>query len=422
LTIVTLPEASQIDAEAQIDADGLTLASRRALVEAALPTGQDSPSDLPQLRPGGELLALGGELPSSAWGNPLAARAAFEYLQSRPWIRLVRPSDLLNALPRADLQIDGLEKVAQASGWPSGLEQALQDVDPIHPENEAILSAWQAVRAVYAPAYPFSAELPALRRQTLSQVGLLLKAGRWAEHPGALASCQEDLDQDGQAECVLASEQVYAVFELDLGGYLALLFARDSNGQLHQLVGSSTLLTSGAGPPEEWDLTRGILADPQTLPGAFFSHASGSSAVALVSLTETGLTLTDASSGLKKTFQLHPKGLDVYISQLPAGQVYQTVLPLMLDPWQRFKPGWVDDYQAMQDGRRLVWKILNGPGLEIRTNAEASLTDWSGGIALLGQPEDPNRDIPAGFRLPWPLAALTLSATDELSMTIRLIE
>ncbi len=219
------------------------------------------------------------------------------------------------------------------------------------PPNLLTVAAWQAYQALLSPLAPAPQGLENLRATYLGQVEVLLEAARWADSPIPEASCSVDLDQDGQPECLLASKNFYAVFKIESGA-LTYLFAVTDSGP-HQIIGPSSQFLTGASQPSEWDLSRGLAADPEVIPGAF----SGPGGPYQPRVDSNSLTFTSLD-GLIKTYRLTPSGLRLdYRTSSPV----LAQLPLALDPWVRFSPGWSSRYQGQTIPQGWSWELLPGP-------------------------------------------------------------
>jgi hypothetical protein len=394
----------------QAAVDGPTLLVRRALIEAALASQRGTGS-------GNPILVLGGDLPASAWGNPQIARAAFRYLQNHPWIHLLTPGDLALEQPTLELNTDLASSGTDLNGAEATLLEALRSA----PDNAPGAAAWQAYRAAFAPVSPSSSGLMALRATYARQIGSLLEAAHWAAAPHDEASCDHDPDLDGQPECILTSQSVFAEFELDQGGYLAYLMVLDEAGEVHQLIAPSALLISGTSPADTWNLISPALADPQALPGAFLEMDPPIQARAQVEMQTDGLHMVLPGNSLVKTFHLLPNGLNVEVTGVAPGEGYHASVALTFDPWLRYLPGWSQHFISYLSGQRWVWGDPTGSSIEIQTDATirpAASTDHPERLVL---PENPNQDAPAGYRLPFPLAEGRLAAEKDFSTTIRLV-
>jgi hypothetical protein len=255
--------------------------------------------------------------------------------------------------------------------------------------------------------------LQALRAQYLGEVGILLAASRWAENPSTLSACASDLDYDGQNECLLASSQFFAVLETD-GARLTFLFSRDESGA-HQLIAPSAQFALGLSDPSEWEPARGEAADPAQIMGAF-SDASEPFADYTPTWTPDGaLTLTGAAINRVKTFRLTEDGLQVRCdSQTPL----TTRIPIAVDPWQRFRAGWIADVRASLTPTSWGWGMANRIRLEVRTEASFSAQGFNVSIPFLSQAENPNLDYPAGHFYPFPLSVMVIHANGNFIVEI----
>lgn len=380
--------------------DGPTLPVRRALIAAAMANaGQESGS--------GPLVVLGGNLPSSAWGSPAAARASLSYLQNHPWIRILNPAELAARLPSQGM--DGFKQGRTAleagPGWLDALRQA--------PKNGPAAGAWLAYQASFTPVSPLAADLAGLRSVYNRFTPAWLAAAAWAEEAHQQAGCTQDLDGDGDLECILASEQVFAIFKLARGGGLTWLFVRDAIGEVHQVIAPSSQWISGTSLAETWNLTAGLWADPTVLPGAFFSP--GEERTAITELMPGQLRLTLPGSPEVKSFQLLEDGLEARLE----GQAAPSTLAVQLDPWLRLEPGGTAGYQSSQQA--FGWRLTAGKvGLVVQSNLALSILDWSLDLDRLLRPEDPNQDTPAGFWLPFSITLLEPSSNEPWEVTIRL--
>ena len=406
--ILPIPGYDQAAApKSQVDQDGPTLAVRRALVETALTSAQSPPGTAP-------VLVLGGDLPASAWGNPQIARSTLRYLHSHPWVRLLGPADLNNLTPSMSLPLNGLipEPVFQTQpAWLEGLRVA--------PNNPIGASAWQAFQAIYAPTFPASPALVKLRQHYAGQIGMLLAAARWADNPVEQAGCTFDLDMDGQAECLLASKQVLAIFEQTRGGGLTYLFIRDQSGDTHQVIAPSSILINGQSPAENWDLKSGLAADPETLPGAFFNPGISRDFPLEIEYHPGRLLLREKNTQIEKAFRLLPDGIAVSVTNL-SSQAAPLLLPINLDPWLRFEPGWAQRCHSSLEGQTWRWGCRQDSVVEVRSSAPIQPAAFNTRFELLHTPEDPNQDVLPGQRLPFPLAVVQFQAGQDITCTIRL--
>jgi hypothetical protein len=291
------------------------------------------------------------------------------------------------------------------------------------PDNPAGRAAWQAYLALDAPVSPGSAKLDALRTHYIGKIGSLIEAARWAENPIPIAHCQDDPDRDGQAECMLANERVFTLFELEEGGYLAYGFVITEDGDLHQFTAPSSQMITGASSDASWDMQRGLLADPAVLPGAFFESASPTSPLpdARASTGLNSLTLTYSASEsdreIHKTFTLLPGGISVDYTATPPGPL-TTQVNLTIDPWLRFNHGWQHAYQFDSPTPGRILAATPGLQVEMKTDASLTLDTFLDTRQALNRPEDPNQEHPPGHYLPFPVASVKLSTNGDFSLQI----
>lgn len=378
-------------------ADGPSLPVRRVLVEAALAAN----------RPGSDaLILLGGELPNSTWGAPLPARATLRYLTSRPWIEFVDPTHagVLITQDRYPAAPDAGGAPAIQAAPPSETRDLLAALEAA-PANRLTNAAWQAYAAWDAPVFPHSPRLPELRRSYAGLTYTLLAAAAWAESPSDLRSCNVDADRDGAPECVLTNHRVYAVFD-PTGGGLTHLFSRGPDGA-HQWIAPSAQMISGLSDPAGWDYTRGLSADPSVIPGAFYELGISPASGARRAFTDAGLGWEYALGGgtVRRTFLLSECGMKVETDY--GGSAASAAIPVGIapDPWLRFSPGWAAGYRLAHDGNRVSVGL---PGesfdrLFITSNTPVAVDAFSDTLQIVTRAENPDRDLPPGHFLPFPM-------------------
>jgi hypothetical protein len=401
----------------QATLNGPAIVVNQALIETALAAN----------RHGGEsaLLILGGELPHSTWGASGAAQATFHYLRARPWIHFMNAADL-QAMPagagKTNLQINSSEPAAPFQPALSNQQLAeLFSALSAAPENALRQAAWQAYQALFAPVYPVSPQLPALRANYTGLVWSLLRAANWAQNPAPLTSCQNDPDQDGKAECILASEKIYAQFEIEPGG-LSFLFSRETSPAsaivVHQWIAPTAQFIVGLSDPAFWDLSKGVLADPAVIPGAFFETGFNYSPF----ITQDKLIFFSADSSVQKTYTLQENGVRIEYQFAAAIPFRRLQAPFAIDPWQRFHPGWADQYNHSRlESGWLISDTPNGqPGLtiEIHSSAPTMLHSFNDSRPWMKRAENPNLDYPPGHYLPFPVLLLDMEISEQSGVII----
>jgi hypothetical protein len=239
-------------------------------------------------------------------------------------------------------------------------------------------------------------------------------AAAWANSPQPLQECGADLDQDELPDCLLATNDTLAVFDL-FGGRLIALY-KLSRGVVHQLIAPTSQFLVGQADPSTWDLSAGDAADPGVVSGAFIDVSPPWNPYYPV-FSEHSLTLTAPGGHPKKTFTIIPQGLsiDVQISS-----PLKTQIPLALDPWKRFSPGWVEEYQSTRLSDGWIWQIAGGPQLSIRSSAPIALHAFNESLPKMDHPEDPNFDYPAGHYLAFPLALAEIQTAEDFHVEITL--
>jgi hypothetical protein len=277
------------------------------------------------------------------------------------------------------------------------------------PENPLGQAAWQAALALFAPVYPTPAELPALRAGYRGRVWSLLAAAHWIERPVAIASCAADPDHDGQPECLWASDQLYAQFEIGSGA-LTFLFRKDPSGDWRQAIGPTSQIISGLRNPQSWKLDDGLSADPEAIPGAFAEAGVSYRAI----LDENRLTFSASDGSRQKIYAFSANRLTVsYRARQPA----ILRIPVLLDPWERFSAGWSARYQQGASAAGWTFRLEGlraGPlSIEIRSDAALSAHAFGEAAPWMARAENPNQDYPAGFYLPFPLAEVRLNVPSE---------
>lgn len=417
-----------INSPYQAASDGPSLEVRRALVNAALAAGEHG------RKPGSSpapILLLGGSLPETTWGEARAARSTLQYFASHPWIHVLPAEDLLTAalpaapdtpivrpFPRAAPGGTGVRGEAASIEY---VQQALLEDLRRAPAGPVTDLAWQYYQALLSPAFPQPGDLPALRAGYLGQIGHLLEAARWAADPiayGDRSQCDQDLDWDGRPECVLASQAFFGVFEPQ-GGYMPFAFSAGPGG-VHQLVGPSSQFVVGVSDPMDWRPELGAAGDPGQLRGAFSEIIVGQtrpSRQAYEYETAAGqLTFTAPGGGLRKTFRITSNGLEAYYRSAAEARVQ---IPLAVDPWRRFEPGWAGRYRSLSAPSGWSWGLEQGIRVEISTTADLTGQAFNDSSSIIRLPEDPNYEFPPGHFLPFPMALVEIQAEGDFTISLQ---
>lgn len=405
----------------QVDPGGPPLEIRRALVEVARREMQD---------PGSSLLVLGGDLPNSPWGDPQFARLALDWIATHPWIKLLGPQDLVAWAPTGNYPGPKSEGQTANAGPAGGRFNTLAKQIHQAPPGPLSEAAWQAFFALFAQPSTGAGDLDRLRAHYAGQIGSLLAAARWSANPVPRQDCSQDLDQDGLPECVLASEDTFAIFEI-ASGSLSYLFACKSNqdsqsasdppcskdqlqNSVHQLVAPTSQFIIGQGDLRQVDFEAGLDADPEVIPGAFFDREAS------FSLSQsTGRLAFTSDNGYTKTYSLIPSGVQV---EFQARSPLAVQIPLALDPWFRFHPDWGQSYSGEAPDNGWTWGLSNGSQVRVASDGQISATSFNDTRALMGSVEDPNTDFPPGHFLPFPISLLEVRGQGFFSVEIQLLD
>jgi hypothetical protein len=391
LTVAPLPA----DDAAQADPQGLTLATRRALLATALSAAPD------------DIVSLGGSLPDSTWGDSDVAEAALSYIGSHPWIEPLNlqklsqfPTTPAAKPPQGPLPLS-FDRFT-SSGNSAGMDSQTLTVELAGRLNGAAPgplrdAAWDMFTMLAAAGR--HGDSSALAAQYLGEVGALAAANDWAHAPTPQASCGQDIDYDHVNECVLANEQLFAVFERD-GGRLAWLFSV-KHGQPHELIGGTDQFIVGLSDRSLWQIEHGTAADPEQIPGAFVDWDAPWSLYEVTSFGPDSLTLTSSNGSRAKSFRLLDNGVSGQYSLM---QPVRARFALTLDPWLRFNRNWGMAYYSRRGGDNLTWSARDGLSLTIQAPGATGFAAFNDTLESLYGPEDPNQEFPLGHFLPFPMA------------------
>ena len=413
-TIIPIPDYTNKDASRQAELSGPSMDTRRSLINTALSANSLTEGEQPRI------LVLGGNLPGSTWGNPQIARATFQYIASRPWIKPLAPHDLFSL--RSNVVSSSTSIPWQSLSQSSQFQLHKEQTDELFtallnaPQNQLSQAAWDAYLALFNPVYPYSSDLPALRANYIPQIWSLIEAAKWADAPYTAIDCNQDYDRDEKPECILASEEFLTMIELD-GGYLSFAFARTPTG-IHQLIGPSSQFITGMSDPMFWNSNGGIFSDPRVIPGAFIDTDIYYNPEPI----PEGLRLISTDGSRIKQFQLVPNGIRVEYQIYPASTPVEVTIPLVLDPWNRTSSGWSDDYFQKTNPHTYIWQSPSSLRVRIDTTGDLSSSAFIESRQFFSRPENPNRDYPPGHLLPFPMALVTIKEEGSFQTLIELVQ
>jgi hypothetical protein len=336
------------------DENGLPVAFRRQLVEAALSSSKT--------------ILLGGDFQQGTWGTPNYLEPAFAYLAARPYIQF-----RLLDLPAAPSSPIAEINPAQATAYMGNLALQTPGTDPKLAQN------YQGVPAD------------------------LFDAVQWAQKPTPHAECHLEKEL-----CVLSSDRFYASLSPQ-GGRLVFFFA----GQT-QIVGPTAQFFVGFSDSSMWDLSKGVGADPAQIMGAFADADEPFRVYAPEILDEKTIRFK-ATDGRTKTFRLTENGLEIQLHGLGEASIPLVVSPQsrFMPGWSgkyRLNSGPGGIGWGLASGP-MVWIQATG-------SPHFSATSCLDGAKLLSAPEDPNFAYPAGIALPFPMALIHLSNLSEAVVSI----
>ena len=401
-----IPIPHQASQEPQASPEGLSLAIRLNLINNAL-TRDSNPGDFP-------VLVLGGSFQDSAFGDPAASSAALSYIANHPWLKPLNIDDLRALSSETEFQYPpGATQVSNTEQFiPSAILATLPD-----PGGSGVNSlqqeAWASTYSLYSALPPEPETLAQLRAAYSGQPGTLLAAGRWADESYSAQHCRVDLDLDGFPECILASENQFAVID-PLGARLIAYFYRDETG-VHQLIAPSNQFIVGIGDPSTWNLDAGDGADPAGIHGAF-ADSPPPWPLYSISPASDGITLTSPDQQIEKTFSLEEDGLDVLYRT--SGDVASRI-PFAIDPWTRFSPGWSEtlEYSAIENGMELYHQ--GDMIMEITSDTSMHGFSFSDSSESLSSPENPNFDYPPGHYLLFPMTVVEFHGQGDFNFYLR---
>ena len=399
-----IPFSPQLTGEIQqANPTGPTLLTRQQLVSQALLNGRNPAA--------ASVLVLGGDLVATTWGDPRSVRETLRYISAHPWIKPLTAYELSTHIAApwtAPYEPTFLVDIPVFDSINFNLLSKLKNA----PEDPLVIEAWHSYADLLSPVYPLADELITLRENYAGQVVLLLAASRWKADPTPDISCQEDLDYDGELECVLANEHLLGYFD-PAEGTLTHLFSRTDTGEVHQWIAPSAQFTTATSDPSLWQLDAGPRADPYVIPGAFAETGAPFSAQI------TSDELVFERPGTIKTYSLTDYSLKLdYTSDHSAA----LQLPIVVDPWLRFTPAWADAALTDQTEQRITWGIPGSAQLTVTANTPLTQHTYRDTRELMGAPENPNYDFPPGHYLPFPVSLITLNAPGNVSLSLEITD
>ena len=395
-TLIPIPPSTNN----QATPDGLSIAVRRKLLElASTAINQTS-----------QVFVMGGDFPTSTWGNPEIAQATFQYITTHPWIHPLNNTNILHLSPSSQATFDTDEESINLE--PSNdytFEQLINIPLQINPLYTAARQMYLSMLSTLPTDPP---GLPALRANYIEQVAGLIAAADWATSPFSITDCTIDPDQDNQDECVLASEKYYAMFEND-GGRLVFLVSKTAHG-VHQWVAPTTQFMIGLADPSNWNLSAGAASDPDSIPGGFIDTPPPWPVYRSL-INEAQITFTAPDGLITKTLTLNKDGL---CANYETSEPVTIQIPLGIDPWSRFTPGWGNNYKGTWTTHGGTWSLDDKLYLDIQTSGKLNAFPFTASREAMKYFEDPNYEYPRGHYLPFPITLVEIQGKEQFSICL----
>lgn len=403
-----LPVPDQRSTVSQATVDGLSMSVRQVLLQNALDNSKSQGAR--QI-----LLILGGSLIDSNFGDPRASEASLAYIASHPWIEVLDAEDL-TSLPAetVPMLLPGFTSQVDASGFSPNPQFMMIEHPEQEPTNPIYQMIWESALALYAPLPPESNNLPILRSNYIGQVGFFLDAATWADRPFQRNNCYIDPNKDGIPDCVNANQQLLSLIGISGGRIISLTYL-DKDGA-HQIIAPSTTFVVGLSDPSSWVLEAGEGADIAGYLGAFYDQTLPWD-LFYPSPQPNSLNLTKSDQRIAKTMFFKNDGIQVIIRSLDEKII---LIPLALDPWFRYYPGWGKRYHKEIIPRGYAWYVDGGPRVEIQSDHPMEFYSFIDAYPYFINQEDPNRSYPPGHYLPFPMAIARVKGSGVISIDLKI--
>ncbi len=368
-------------------------------------------------------LVLGGDFSKSVLGDPALSTEVFSYIAEHPWLQVLTIQDistqenlLQEKIPLAQGNLTAEDLTASQTDTVSDTlsmdtQNKVYSSLMLSPQNQLTDLAWQMYYYLLKPVSP---KLRSIQGNYVGQIGEVLTAANWAEAPIEIQSCDRDIDYDGMNECILANDQVFIVIEKS-GGYIPFAFTKDAKG-IHQVIGPTWEFIVGLSDPSSWDPTLGLRGDSAQILGAFQDQFNSWN-VYNVAISDNNIKLFNEEMSMRKSISIYPDKIHIDIEHINQSQI-DPIIPLVVDPWQRFITHWGDFYTGIETQSGYTWGIQRGEIVGINTSYPFTVYPFNESRGALSRPEDPNFDYSRGHYLPYPMALVEFSTSDSLSVDI----
>jgi hypothetical protein len=371
-----------------------------------------SPPSLPMI--------VGGDFTESLLGDPKISIELFSYIDTHPWIQVI--ADLREAILQSSITIanhksangEGYSEVSTGytSDSPDIFVEINQSLDQL-PDNKVKDLANYIYNSLTQPS---SDALRDISINYLGQIGFLIKAAEWVNNPMDIESCDSDLDYDGQNECILANLNIFVSIEPN-GGYIPFVFSMDTLGA-HQVIGPTWEFLVGISDSTEWNILNGLHSDPGQVLGAFSDSVSQWGKYNYI-VEESKIILSNVDMSMRKTVSISQDMLRVEIRGTTGTKGYYYI-PLVIDPWFRYHPGWGDQYFGEKSINTYDWGIVSREMVKIISTTQLQGYAFNDTHSIIKNDENPNFDYSRGHYLPFPMSLVEIKATDDFSVEILL--
>ena len=400
--------------------DGLAIELKKEIISAAIENNQGKPN----------IIAIGGDLPRTTWGDYQIARNALETITQLPWVQVMNAQDLLS-WKRTTAPMIAMEPLTANS-------TTLGFLPTLH-SPELTLS-----RNLFLDTlFPF--DRPTNWYKLQNNLTKLLPAytfvDDWMQQPHPISACPVDISGDGQKDCILANQMLFLWIDPANGGILFVY--ENKNGQLHQIIAPGFTLTNGQTDPSQWDFSKGIYIEKRPDNIALQDEPP----YPLFEIGENSIIFRDISgvdhlqNHRTKLIQIKQNQLEIIYNH-PVGHLL--TIPLNLDPWHRFEKGWVNNYKICQtnsfnSGNTLCLSYQSDHSssnlivqvtavtpvnhdLSPKQTISLSMDTFKDTLSRFSRTEDPNQDKPFGHFLPFPMSLIRIFPPDhgplEITITI----
>ena len=377
----------------QINSAGLSLEVKEGLVNIALSKDAN------------DLIVLGGNLRESPWGDPDFVSEAMNYINYHPWINVLDHYEILShpALSIAELDtancIDLLCTPIETGLYSNEYLETLfgykyeisSRLDGLEKNPFSTLARENMLQLI---SYPVNLDYLALKLNYLNTIEPLIEASIWLQNPIEQQTCKKDF-------CILSSETLFFAFSKKDS---SLIFAgSDINQNPVQWIASSACAAVGLSDSSDWQIINTQIIDPFVINGAFVESGT-SEDFYNVYINDNGIIFKNQQNGVKKVYQI--SGNSLILTQTGIESQTQSI-PIIFSELITISPGWEKNYfpQYSFSSDELLIRFGDNYQILIKTNnAEIlSVDSFSDSYSWINEPENPDREIPDGHYLPFPL-------------------